>query len=126
MVPQTVPDCVVVQSPLGQQRQHILQLHILLLQDQRHQVIANKHMPRLHRVLQPLSVQLPQIGLTVLDLDDIILKQTHLEVLLIDLDGEGVADVLDGEVLPDGLELGDEEVVGSGGLFVLAQEVRQR
>jgi shikimate kinase len=83
-------------------------------------------MPRLHRVLQPLSVQLPQIGLTVLDLDDIILKQTHLEVLLIDLDGEGVADVLDGEVLPDGLELGDEEVVGSGGLFVLAQEVRQR
>lgn len=89
-------------------------------------MIANKHIPSLHGVLQALSVQLPQIGLTVLDLDDIILKQTHLEVLLIDLDGEGVADVLDCQVLADGLELRDEDVVGSGGLFVLTQEVRQR
>lgn len=117
---------MVVEGPLGQQGQHILQLHVLLLQDQRHQMIANKHIPILHGVLQALPVQLPQVGLTVLDLDDVILEEAHLEVLLVDLDGEGVADVLDGEVLADGLELRDEDVVGGGGLLVLAQEVRQR
>lgn len=89
-------------------------------------MIANKHISILQRVLQALPVQLPQVGLTVLDLDDVILEEAHLEVLLVDLDGEGVADVLDGEVLADGLELRDEDVVGGGGLLVLAQEVRQR
>ncbi len=77
-------------------------------------------------MLETLSIELPQVGLAVLHLDSIILKQTHLEVLLVDLDSEGVADVLDGEILADGLELGDEEVVGRGGLLVLAQEMSER
>jgi hypothetical protein len=111
------------ESARGQQGQHILQLHILLLEDQRHKMVANEGIPRLLGVTETLPVKLPQVGLAVLDLDGIVLKETHLEVLLVDVDGEGVADVLDGEVLADGLELRDEEVVGSGGLLVLAQEV---
>lgn len=117
---------MVIQRPLGQQGQHILQFNILLLQDQRHQMIANKHISIFQGVLQSLAIKLPQIGLTMLDLDDIIFKQTHLKVLLVDEDCEGVPDVLDGEILADGLELRDENVIGGCGLFMLAQEVRQR
>lgn len=41
----------------------------------------------------------------MLDLDDIILKQTHLEVFLIDLNSETIPNMLHGEILTNGFEL---------------------
>jgi hypothetical protein len=125
-VPEAVPDGLVREGGGGEEREHVLEFNVLLLDDEGDEVVADEAVPGVGGVHESLAIELPQVGLAVLDLDDVVLEQTHLEVLLVDVDGEGVADVLDSEVLADGLELRDEEVVGSGGLFVLAQEVGER
>lgn len=61
----------------------------------------------------------------MLDLDDIILKQAHLEILLIDLDSEAIPDVLNCEILTDGFELRDEDIIGHCAFFMFFEEVRQ-
>ena len=68
-------------------------------------MIANKIIPGICAKHESLPIELPQIGLTVLHLYHIILKKTHPEILLIDLHSKAISDVLDGEILPDGLEL---------------------
>lgn len=46
-------------GPQRQQGQHILQLHILLLEDKRNEVKANKPVPTLNSLAQSLPIQLP-------------------------------------------------------------------
>ena len=55
----------------------------------------------------------------------VILKNTDSKVFFINLNGEAVSDILDGEVLANGTELTDDLVVG-GVLFVLSLVVVER
>lgn len=112
-----------LKCPLRQQGQHILHLHILLLQYKRNEVEANKPVPTLNSPAQSLPIQLPKVSLTVLDLDDIILKKTHFEVLLVDLNSETIPDMLDCQILAYGFELRDEYVIGHCSFFVFFEEV---
>lgn len=82
-------------------------------------MIADETIPTILRTIDALSIELPQVGLAVLHLYDIIFEQTHLKVFLIDEDGEAITYVLDSDILTYGLELGDELIIGSGGLFML-------
>ena len=59
----------------------------------------------------------------MLDLDGVIFKEAHLEIFLIDLNGEAVPDVLDCEILADGFELRDEDVIGRCAFFMFFEEV---
>lgn len=65
-----------------------------------------------------LTIELPKIGLALLHLDHIVLEETHLEVLLVDFNCEGVSYVLDCEILTDRFELRDKGVIW-GTRFVL-------
>ena len=72
---------------------------------------------------KPFVVEFPKVCLAIFYRDDIIFEEGNFEVLLVDLNHEGVSDVLDSEILADGLQLRDEQIIRDRSFLVAIDEV---